>query len=135
MRTKEFPLIILEYNEEKNILFVRVKQEEVLDAAEAKKILEYVEEFMGTIKHYAVLDFGTNVITSAEARKIHSQSDYLKKFRIANAIVVNSLPHRLIAQSYLKLNKPQVNTRIFTEEDKAVKWLETLERIQSESRK
>lgn len=128
MKTKEFPLATLQFDEEKNILFYRVKQDQVVDIAEMKEMLRYVEEFAGPKRHYAVVDFGGNLTSSTEARQIYADSEYIRKYRIADAFLVKSLPVRLIANFFIKVTKPKVNTRLFTEEDKAVKWLEILKR-------
>lgn len=130
MKTKEFPLATLQFDEEKNILFYRVKQDQVVDVSEMKEMLRYVEEFVGPKRHYAVVDFGGNLTSSTEARQIYAEAEYILKYRIADAFLVTSLPVRLIANFFIKVTRPKVNTRLFTEEDKAVKWLETLERLQ-----
>lgn len=129
MKTKQYPLATLEYNEEKNILFYRVKQDQVVDVAEIKEMLVYVQEFMGPKQHYAVVDFGGSLSSSTEARQIYADSEYIQKYRIADAFLVKSLPVRLIANFFINVTKPKVNTRLFTEEDKAVKWLETLKKV------
>lgn len=129
MKTKVFPLATLEYDEQKNILFYRVKQEQVVDVNEIKEMLIYVQEFMGPKKHYAVIDFGGNLSSSTEARQIYADAEYIQKYRIADAFLVKSLPVRLIANFFIKVTKPKVNTRLFTDEKEAVKWLEVLERV------
>ena len=129
MKTKQYPLATLEYNEVKNILFYRVKQDQVVDVAEIKEMLVYVQEFMGPKQHYAVVDFGGSLSSSTEARQIYADSEYIQKYRIADAFLVKSLPVRLIANFFINVTKPKVNTRLFTEEDKAVKWLETLKKV------
>ena len=126
MKTKEYPLATLQYNEEKNILFYRVKQDQVVDVAEIKEMLVYVQEFMGPKEHYAVVDFGGNLSSSSQARDIYAQSPYIQQYRIADAFLVKSLSVRLIANFFINVTKPKVNTKLFTEEDKAVNWLEGL---------
>ncbi len=129
MKTKQYPLATLEYNEEKNILFYRVKQDQVVDVAEINEMLVYVQEFLGPKEHYAVVDFGGNLSSSTEARQIYADSEYIQKYRIADAFLVKSLPVRLIANFFINVTKPKVNTRLFTDEAKAVKWLETLKKV------
>jgi hypothetical protein len=45
------------------------------------------------------------------------------RFTLADAIVVESLAHKLIANFYLKINKPLVPTRVFSNTKEAEKWL------------
>jgi hypothetical protein len=131
MKTKQYPLATLEYNEEKNILFYRVKQEQVVDVSEIKEMLFYVQEFMGPKTHYAIIDFGGNLSSSTEARDIYAQAEYIQKYRIADAFLVKSLPVRLIANFFIKVTKPKVNTRLFTDETQAINWLESLKKTEA----
>lgn len=126
MRTKQYPLATLQYDEQKNILYYRVKQEQVVDVAEIKEMLRYVQEFIGQVKHYAVVDFGGNLSSSTAARQIYADAEYIQKYRMADAFLVKSLPVRLIANFFINVTKPKVNTRLFTDESSAVKWLEEL---------
>ncbi len=126
MKTKQFPLALLEYDEEKNILFYRVKQDQVVDVAEINEMLQYVQEFMGPKKHYAVIDFGGNLTSSTEARQIYADAEYILNYRMADAFLVKSLPVRLIANFFINVTKPKVKTKLFTDENAAILWLESL---------
>lgn len=130
MKTKEFLLATLQFDEEKNILFYRVKQDQVVDVPEMKEMLRYVEEFVGPKKHYAVVDFGGNLTSSTEARQIYADAEYIQKYRIADAFLVKSLPVRLIANFFIKVTKPKVKTKLFTDEKSAVNWLSELKNHQ-----
>lgn len=43
--------------------------------------------------------------------------------RLAEAIIIRSLPVRIMGNFYLKFHKPGIPTRLFDDEDSAVKWL------------
>lgn len=124
MRTKEFEYATLEFDEDKNILFYRVKQDITVTPEVMKDLLRYVEEFMGPVRHYAVVDFGLNVNSTAEGRKKYTESEYIKKWRIADAFLVNSLGMRLIANFFIRMQSPAVPTRVFNDELLAILWLE-----------
>ncbi|MGZ4035013.1 MAG: DUF7793 family protein [Bacteroidia bacterium] len=123
LKTKEFPLAILEFDQEKNILFYRVKQGIVVDINEMNEMLRDVEEFMGQKKHYALIDFGASLMSTTEARKIYADSQYIQKHRIADAFLVKSLAVRLVANFFIKATKPKIPTKLFTEESSALAWL------------
>lgn len=129
MKTKEYSLATLQFDSEKNILFYRVKQDLVVDVEEMIEMLTYVQEFMGQVRHYAVIDFGANVTSSTEARQIYADALYIQTYRIADAFLVKSLPVKLIANFFINVTKPKVNTRMFNDEVSAVKWLETLKKF------
>lgn len=45
----------------------------------------------------------------------------------ASAVVVNSLPYKLIANFYLQFNKPKRPYKVFSNEEDAITWLKTIE--------
>ncbi len=126
LKIKNFPLATLELDEEKNILFFRVKQDIVVDIAEIKEMIGYVQEVMGNKTHYAVIDFGSSLGSTTEGRKAYAESAYLINNRLADAFLVKSLAVRLIANFFINVTKPKVATRLFTDEKEAIKWLEGL---------
>ena len=126
LETKKYPLAIAEYDNQRNILFLRVKQEQVVDVAEIKEMLANVKEFMGEKRHYAVIDFGSNLGSTTEARKVYAEDPFILKYRIADAFLVKSLSVRLIANFFIKVTKPKTTTRLFTSESDAIKWIEII---------
>lgn len=56
-----------------------------------------------------------------------SSSDEGQRYTIADALVVKSLSQKILANFYLKFNKPAKPTRIFTNEAEAIVWLFSLE--------
>lgn len=128
--SKKYPLATLEYDEQKNILFYRVGQDQVVEEYEIKEMLKYVEEFMGAKSHYAVIDFGGNLSSSPEARKIYADAPYINQWRIADAFLVRSLAVRIVANFFIKVTKPKVTTKLFTDESEAVKWLQGIDKLE-----
>lgn len=126
MRIEHYPLATLEYDEEKNILFYRVKQDQEVDLYEMTEMLRYVEEFMGKKRHYAVIDFGGSLTSTTEARKKYADSDYVNTYRIADAFIVKSLSVRIVANFFINVTKPKVRTKLFTNDEEAIKWLESV---------
>jgi len=124
--TKDYPLAKIEYSPEKNIVFYRIKQDQTVDVAEIKEMIENVKEFIGEKEHYAIVDFGANLGSTKEARKVYAELPYILKYRMADAFLVRSLSVRLIANFFIKVTKPKITTKLFTSEQDAVKWLENL---------
>lgn len=44
----------------------------------------------------------------------------------SSAVIVTSLPYKLIANFYLRFNKPKRPFKVFSDEEQAVKWLKTM---------
>lgn len=63
------------------------------------------------------------VLVTAEARKYLAHHEGLIKTRKAHAIIVDSLPNRLLANFYFKFNKPVGPGKVFNSEKAALSWL------------
>ena len=58
-----------------------------------------------------------------EAREELANNSYIKSIRVADAIVVKSVPNRLLVNFYIKYCKPKEPTKIFNSMEKAKEWL------------
>ena len=58
--------------------------------------------------------------------RIWSAAPTGNKNTLADALVINSLAHKILANFYMKMNKPVKPTKIFTSQKKAVDWLKNL---------
>ena len=65
---------------------------------------------------------GENSEVTSEFRKIAS-SELADQLAIADALVVESLPHRMVGNFYIKFNKPSRPTKVFSNRQEAIKWL------------
>lgn len=61
---------------------------------------------------------------SKEAKELLASEEYCK-LRKAAAFVVNSLAVRMLVMFFLNINQPKTPTRIFADEQEAIKWLQT----------
>ncbi len=123
VKSFSYPLAQLSYDEEINVLFFKVKQEIEVDVKEILDMIAYAKEVMGDKRHYCVIDFGANVMSTTEAREVYASSGYIQKNRIADAFLVKSLAVRLVANFFIRVTKPKVKTRLFTDESLALNWL------------
>jgi hypothetical protein len=51
-----------------------------------------------------------------------SAKDYSDK-AIAKALLIENLGHRLVGNFYMRVIKPAMKTKIFTDREKALEWL------------
>jgi len=86
-------------------------------------MLKYVEEFIGFVKHHAVIDFGSKFMSTTEARNKYAESIYIQTYRIADAFLVQSLGVRIVANFFIKITRPKIPTKLFTDEKAAINWL------------
>lgn len=108
-----------------DIVYVLFKDNCILDIDLQLRLLRYYAEITdNTLMHFIFLA-AENVTITKEARdnavKIEDQS-----MLGASAVVVDSLPYKLIANFYLKFNKPKRPYKVFGKEEDAIKWLKTI---------
>lgn len=89
---------------------------------ECVEVLDVYEDLLEAKKYPLLHVVNEYVIIDKEAREFGSSEAGLK-FSKAEAFVINSFPHKLLANFYLKVNKPQVPTRFFENKQDAINWL------------
>ncbi len=65
---------------------------------------------------------GVSVTPEARANAIKMEKTFPA---IATAVLADTLAYKLIANFYLKVNRPQSPYRVFTEMEKAIEWLQS----------
>lgn len=91
----------------------------------AENILEYREakEKLGGGKPFPNLVL-MGAFSAADATAMRtSASNEMRKLRVADAFVIDSLAQRILGNFYLKFSKPQFPTRLFNSKEEALKWL------------
>jgi hypothetical protein len=86
----------------------------------------YIEICQGK-KYGFIFDAMDNVTITKEARENATKLEKTSP-SYATAAVANSLPYRLIANFYLKFNKPGIPFKIFRNQEDAVVWLKGQEK-------
>jgi hypothetical protein len=61
-----------------------------------------------------------------EARNHYANDFKTNKIRIAEALLIDNLPNRILARFYIKINKPKCPVKIFSKKEKAMHWLEDI---------
>ena len=75
---------------------------------------------------YTVLvDSGSFTSITDEGRKLSASKDFQQQ-TIAKAILVNSLSQRIIGKLYMRFNKPMITTKIFSDRERALEWLNSI---------
>lgn len=110
---------------EPDILYLSISAQTPFTEQESRAITQKAfDHFKGK---YKVLTFPEeHSIIESEVR------DYLVSTRrqervVADAVIVTNLPHRLLADFYLKVQRPSIPTKFFKGFDEALEWLRSLE--------
>lgn len=101
---------------------IEIKGNTIIGALEAKGMTDQIGVLSGG-KEVRVMIVADELAQFDKGAREYSASDAGFKYTIADALVVKNLAQRLIANFYLKINKPKKPSRIFNSEEEAVKWL------------
>jgi hypothetical protein len=106
-----------------NIIKVIFRDEHDFSLSDAKELVEDLK-IICKDKSAPILKIpGKYSSIDNDARKFISSSEGMKSSS-AEALVTTYLPHRIIGNFYLTVNKPVKPTAFFETEDKAVEWLQ-----------
>ena len=94
-----------------------------------KHVLEnydYIKKFKTTDKALILNVVGYNATMTKEVREYVAKGAH-QSFIKAEAFIIKSLAHKILASFYLKINKPVVPTCFFNNKIDAEKWLKSFE--------
>ena len=74
-------------------------------------------------KPYVILVIPGELITfTKEARELAASKEFIEA-AMAKALLINSIGNKIMGNFYLKVNKPYIKTKIFSDREKALTWL------------
>jgi len=93
--------------------------------AEDVRLLKKANMQISTRDKYVVLVNSSQFNSiSKEARELSASKEFSNE-TIAKALMTPSTGHKLIVQFYLRVNKPHIITKPFTDKNLAINWLKT----------
>lgn len=114
---------------EDGIVHVKLKPEQEITMDDFEEIVKAVTELGMAQAQLILFQAGYNSSVTPEVRKFasHPNANFLSR---GDAIVVQSLAQRLMANFYIKFNRPSRPTKIFDNVDEATDWLYKLKEEQ-----
>lgn len=106
------------------IIHLELHPVEELAVKDAWEIIKAIEG-IGKGKKFPNLITAKDYVNIDKEAKVLSASEEGNQYTLADAIVVDSIALKLIANFYISFNKPVRPTRLFSSEEKAVAWLKT----------
>lgn len=106
---------------ENNIYHVEIKKGEKVTMEVVKEGYIFLEDNGGGT-FYNVFEFHSFADVDPNVRE-WSASPMNNSYTIIDAIVISSLSQRILADFYVRYNKPVKPTRVFTSTEKAYEWL------------
>ena len=104
------------------IVEIRVADNHTCTVEEAQDISRVIR-VLGKGKPVPVLRIAGEHSSVADGVREYAASALSQKNMVADAIVIRSLPQRILGNFYLKMNRPEKPTRLFNSETEAEAWL------------
>lgn len=106
------------------ILEIVCSDDTIMEVHHIREVLKATNE-IGNGKRFPTITMaGKYTTVTKEAREFMATKEAVQ-FSIVEAYVIQSLAQKILANFYLKFNKPPVKTKIFTDKTKAILWLRT----------
>ncbi|GAB4130959.1 MAG: hypothetical protein Fur0041_00740 [Bacteroidia bacterium] len=110
---------------EPGIVENKIKEGAFIDVSEIYLLKAANEKLSGNEKYgILVISADFNAI-SDEARNITADASFVRN-TLGKALLVHNAASKLVGNIYISFNKPKMPTRLFTDRDKALKWLRDL---------
>lgn len=118
--------ILLSHSEvflrEDGIVEIDVRENADIGVEECRELTKTYEDLLENKKYPLLHVVGDYVTMTKEAREYASTEEGLRYSKV-EAFVINSLPHKILANFYMKIQKPSVPTKFFSTKQEAVAWL------------
>lgn len=115
-----------------NIVQVQYSDDLIVDMPEVKKIVEAIGTLAGEKRVCVLKIMGRYTSVTLEARKFVAEGEG-SRYSIAEAVVISSLPQWLLANFFIKKEKPVKPMRFFKNTKDAEKWLSSQSDLLPES--
>lgn len=119
MKINETSTAFFEYKD--NFLTITIKEDVEIDTEQMQEQVKLRKEMVDNEPFVILVDSRSFHSSTKEAREYISKIE--DKNWLGMAVLVNSLPTRLITNFFIRMNKPFVDTKMFTDKSTAIKWL------------
>lgn len=108
-----------------NLVVLVIKSGEMLTVEESKVIAQWALSLTDGAKFKLLTIPEEHATVDSDVREFLG-SDNRQERVLADAMVINNLPHKLLADFYVRFNRPKIPTRFFETEAEAREWIEAL---------
>jgi len=113
---------------ENDVVWIRYKEiDDEFGLEHAIRHTEVLESLNGGSPVHLIIDFrNIDIAFSSEAREHFAHSEGHSSVRTSQAIILSGLAHKIVANFYIKFNKPSCPARIFSNPEDAMLWVAKL---------
>lgn len=110
-----------------NILLIEYTEVSSITVKNLYDLKELNTKLVGNSRYHTITEFRKGLINLTDEAKKYVAESPKNKQRISDSLLVNSLAQRIEAELYFTFNKPRVKTKVFTDLNKALNWIEVQE--------
>ncbi len=99
-----------------------IKPGSIMEVEDVIAIKQHNFETAGKKKYGVLVTAGELASFSTEAREMAASKEFIEAAQ-AKALLIDSIAHKIIGNFYLRVNKPYIKTKIFSDRAKALSWL------------
>lgn len=110
-----------------NILLIEYNEVSSITVKNLYDLKELNTKLVGNGKYHTITEFRKGLINLTDEAKKYVAESPKNKQRISDSLIVNSLAQRIEVELYLTFNKPRIKTKVFTDLNKALNWIEVQE--------
>lgn len=117
------------YVDDEGFVVVKILDKSDIEKKDVEKTGTLINKLTNGEKHYAIKDVRDINLghVSMKAFQYHASNPQNNKY--AEAIVLNSVGIRLLANFYIKTFRPKVPTKVFTNFEQAKSWLREMKKM------
>lgn len=120
IKTDKFEISVVE----KGIIENHILPHALIDVADIHEMKKYNVMLADNTPYTMLITSSHLSDTTNEARELTARKDFSPLVR-ARALLTKSTGHKIVANFYLKVNRPFVRTKLFSDKEKAIQWLRT----------
>jgi hypothetical protein len=110
-----------------NILLIEYVEIKAITVKNLFDMKELNTKLLGNRRYHTITEFRKGLINLTDEAKKYVAESPKNKQRISDSLLVNTLAQRIEAELYLTFHKPKVKTKVFTDLNKALNWIEVQE--------
>lgn len=108
------------------IVYICFKESERHGIEEAQEVVEAHNQLADGVPVCVLADIRAVKVGADRAARKYYVSPESSEFKSGMAMLVSSPMQRMLGNIFLKLNRPPYPTRLFSQEEEALKWLDQL---------
>ena len=106
------------------IMIITVNPDIYVELEMVQEVVKKQKEIIQDEAILVLLDISKASGITKEARE-YTSGEHVEGLQIAMAILISSLPMRIMANFFIKFDNPPAPTKMFNSNEDAIKWLET----------